>query len=159
MKLRSFKECIKRYISSKEPRKSEQGFTLIEVMVTLTIIALMMTFVVFNVVPILGDANAKKAKADIRSIQNALEQYRLDMFDYPDQDYGLDALLSLPSGAPNESRYRTGGYISFLPNDPWEQPYIYDYPGEHGIVDIYSYGADGQPGGEGIDADIVSWEQ
>ncbi len=139
--------------------KNEQGFTLVEVMVTMVIIGLLTTFVVFNVLPAQDKAMVQKAKADIRNLENGLEQYRLDMMDYPAQEAGLDALKSLPTGAANADRYRTGGYVKFLPNDPWGRPYLYEYPGEHGLVDIYSYGSDGEPGGEKLAADIVSWEQ
>ena len=83
--------------------------------------------------------------------------YRLDVFDYPEEEAGLNALLSAPSGVSND-RYRKGGYVKLLPNDPWGQPYIYRFPGEHGVFDILSYGSDGEPGGIDQAADIVSWE-
>ncbi len=142
----------------KKNKKLEAGFTLVEVMVTMVIIGLLTTFVVMNVLPAQDKAMAQKAKADIRNIENALEQYRLDMLNYPEQSAGLDALKVLPSGSPNEARYRPGGYVKFLPKDPWGRDYLYAYPGENGVVDIYSYGSDGQPGGEGLAADIVNWE-
>ncbi|MEE9346883.1 MAG: type II secretion system major pseudopilin GspG [Robiginitomaculum sp.] len=142
----------------KQNRKNEAGFTLVEVMVTMVIIGLLTTFVVFNVLPAQDKAMVQKAKADIRNLENGLEQYRLDMLDYPSQEAGLDALKALARGSLNADRYRTGGYVKFLPNDPWGRPYLYDYPGEHGLVDIYSYGSDGEPGGEKLATDIVSWE-
>lgn len=142
-----------------QKRKLEAGFTLVEVMVTMVIIGLLTTFVVMNVLPAQDKAMAQKAKADIRNIENALEQYRLDMLDYPESSVGLDALKALPAGNPNAARYRTGGYVKFLPKDPWGRDYLYEYPGENGVVDIYSYGADGEPGGEGLAADITSWQQ
>lgn len=141
----------------KKRHRKEEGFTLVEVMVTLVIIGLLTTFVVMNVAPVLGDAKAKKARGDISVLIQALEMYRLDMFDYPEQSEGLQALRTMPSGV-DESRYRKGGYIQKLPNDPWQNPYVYTYPGENGVFDIVSYGSDGQPGGEGQAADIVSWE-
>jgi len=143
----------------KKSKRHDAGFTLVEVMVTMVIIGLLTTFVVFNVLPAQDKAMAQKAKADIRNIENALEQYRLDMLDYPEQSAGLEALKTLPAGNPNSARYRPGGYVKFLPKDPWGRDYIYAYPGENGLVDISSLGADGQPGGEGLAADIVSWEQ
>jgi len=79
----------------------------------------------------------QKAKGDIRILEQALEMYRLDMFDYPEQEAGLEALKELPSGA-DEARYRKGGYIKLLPNDPWGRPYVYRYPGENGVYDIIS---------------------
>lgn len=135
------------------------GFTLVEVMVVMVIIALMATFVVINVLPKQEQAREQKAKGDIHLIEQALEMYRLDMFDYPTQDAGLKALVSLPAGTPNAERYQEHGYIKFLPDDPWGRPYNYQYPGEHGVVDVFSYGADGKPGGDGRNADIVSWKK
>ncbi len=141
----------------KETPKAEEGFTLVEVMVTLVIIGLLTTFVVINVLPAQDKALVQKAKGDIRILEQAMEMYRLDMFDYPEQEAGLEALKEMPSGA-NEARYRKGGYIKLLPNDPWGRPYIYRYPGENGVFDILSYGSDGEPGGEDQAADIVNWE-
>ena len=143
----------------KKHKKSEDGFTLVEVMVVMVIIGLLATFVVINVLPSQDKAMVQKAKGDIRLLEQATEMYRLDMMDYPDEAAGLQALRSLPPGADNFDRYRTGGYVKFLPDDPWGRPYIYRYPGEHGVVDILSYGSDGQPGGEGLAADVVSWQQ
>ncbi len=140
-------------------QKREDGFTLVEVMVVMVIIGLITTFVVINVLPSQDKAMVQKAKGDIRLIEQALEMYRLDMLDYPAEDTGLAALKSLPANAPNAERYRDGGYVKFLPDDPWGRPYIYVYPGEHGVVDIMSYGSDGQPGGEKLASDIVSWQQ
>jgi len=139
-------------------RNNEDGFTLVEVMVTLVIIGLLTTFVVINVLPAQDKALVQKAKGDIRILEQALEMYRLDMFDYPEQDAGLEALQTLPNGV-DAARYRKGGYIKLLPDDPWGRPYAYRYPGENGVYDILSYGSDGQPGGEDQAADIVSWEQ
>lgn len=140
-------------------QKDDSGFTLVEVMVVMVIIGLLTTFVVINVLPSQDRAMIQKAKADIRTLEQAAELYRLDMLDYPDEDAGLEALQSLPNGAPNAERYRKGGYVKFLPNDPWGRPYLYRYPGDQGVFDILSYGADGQPGGEELAKDIVSWEQ
>lgn len=142
----------------RNPEKDD-GFTLVEVMVVMVIIGLLTTFVVLNIIPSQDKAMTQKAKADIRILEGAIEMYRLDMLDYPDEDAGLDSLVNLPAGERNEDRYRKGGYVKFLPNDPWDRPYIYRYPGEEGVYDIFSYGADGEPGGEGNDADIVSWEK
>lgn len=102
---------------------------------------------------------AQKAKGDIRLLEQAAEMYRLDMLDYPEETNGLDALVSLPSGAPNAERYRPGGYVKFLPDDPWGRPYIYRYPGENGVFDILSLGSDGEPGGENLAQDITSWQK
>lgn len=145
-------------ITEIETPKKEAGFTLVEVMVTLVIIGLLTTFVVINVLPVQDQALMRKAKGDIKQIELALEQYRLDMFTYPDQTAGLEALVRLPAGA-DEARYRPGGYIKVLEKDPWGNDYNYRFPGEFGVVDIFSYGADGEPGGEGTAADITNWEE
>jgi len=139
--------------------ENDKGFTLVEVMVVMVIIGLLTTFVVINVLPSQDKAMVQKAKGDIRLLEQAAEMYRLDMLDYPDEDAGLEALRSLPNGSDKADRYRKGGYVKFLPNDPWDRPYIYRYPGENGVFDILSYGADGEPGGEDLAADIVSWQQ
>ena len=141
-----------------EKKQNDDGFTLVEVMVVMVIIGLLATFVVINVLPSQDKARVQKARGDIRLLENALELYRLDMLDYPDENDGLMALRELPAGADNPENYREGGYIRFLPNDPWNNPYVYRYPGENGVIDILSYGSDGEPGGEGLASDIVSWE-
>jgi len=142
------------------PPHKDAGFSLLEIMVALVIIGLLTAAVVINVVPNVGTAQTTRAKSDIRSLTTALELYRLDLFDYPDQQDGLRALVEAPSGLTSPESYRRGGYLQGgLPNDPWNRPYIYRYPGENGVFDIVSYGADGEPGGEGSNADIVSWEK
>ncbi len=142
---------------SKRPT-NEDGFTLVEVMVVMVIIALLTTFVIINVAPSQDKAMVQKAKADIRLLEQAVEMYRLDMLDYPEEAAGLAALQNLPSGSDNADHYRKGGYVKFLPQDPWGQDYLYRYPGEHSVVDIFSYGQDKQEGGEDLASDIVNWE-
>ncbi len=143
---------------TKQQKRHEEGFTLVEVMVVMVIIGLLTAFVVVNVAPSLSDAKTKKAKGDIRTLEQAAELYHLDMLDYPDEEDGLQALRTAPSSLSDRSRYRQGGYIKLLPKDPWERDYIYRYPGEFGVYDIFSYGKDGEPGGEDENADVVSWE-
>ena len=143
---------------TKQQKRHEEGFTLVEVMVVMVIIGLLTAFVVVNVAPSLSDAKTKKAKGDIRTLEQAAELYHLDMLDYPDEEDGLQALRTAPSSLSDRSRYRQGGYIKLLPKDPWERDYIYRYPGEFGVYDIFSYGKDGEPGGEDETADVVSWE-
>ena len=140
-------------------QKKDDGFTLVEVMVVMVIIGLLATFVVLNVLPAQDKAMVQKARGDIATFENAIEMYRLDMFDYPEESDGLRALVEVPSGIDNPERYRQGGYIKRLEDDPWGRPYVYRYPGENGVFDILSYGSDGEPGGEGLAADIVNWEQ
>ena len=126
------------------------GFTLVEMMVTLFILALLTTVVAINVLPNQDKAMVQKAKADIAVLGQALETYRLDNLTYPDAGAGLQALVTPP--APGGGR--TEGYIKKLPNDPWGRPYQYSNPGREGAFDIYSLGADAAPGGENDNADI-----
>ena len=131
-------------------KKKRNGFTLVEMMVTLFILALLTTVVAINVLPNQDKAMVQKAKADIAVLGQALETYRLDNLTYPDAGAGLQALVTPPSTAGG----RTEGYIKKLPNDPWSRPYQYANPGRNGAFDIYSLGADGAPGGENENADI-----
>ena len=101
----------------------------------------------------------EKARADIATLDQAIELYRVEMLVYPSTDQGLEALVEAPADPRLAARYREGGYIRRLPNDPWGNSYLYLQPGEHGQYDIYSLGADGRPGGEGQDADIGNWMQ
>lgn len=140
-------------------RSAEHGFTLVELMVVIVIIGLLATIVAINVIPAGNKARVEKAKADIATLEQALEQYRLDNLTYPAGTDGLNALMTPPAGLAQPERYRQGGYIKKLPNDPWGKPYLYSAPGKKGAFDIYSLGADGTPGGEGENADIYSSEQ
>lgn len=134
----------------------QAGFSLIEVMVTIVIIGLLSTVVLINVLPSRDKAMVEKAKADIATLEVALDSYKMDNFSYPSGDVGLTALVTPPAGARAE-RYREGGYIRRLPDDPWGNPYQYSYPGRERAFEIYSLGADNAPGGEGLDADIGNW--
>ena len=138
-------------------RHGDDGFTLTEVLVTMAIIGLLATGVVLAVLPRLGDASVTKARADIASYETALEFFRLDHFRYPNEQDGLSALVTAPSGV-DASKYPEEGYIQRLQDDPWGNPYIYRNPGQNGPIDILSYGADGAEGGEGPDADIGNWQ-
>ena len=139
-------------------RKGEEGFTLVELMVVIVIIGLLATVVLINVLPSQDKAMATKARADIATLEQAMEMYRLDNLSYPSGGAGLQALVSAPGGLTQPGRYRPGGYIKSLPNDPWGRPYQLSVPGRSGPFDIYSLGADGAPGGEGENADIYSGE-
>ena len=136
---------------------SEAGFTLVELMVVVVILGLLATVVMINVLPSQDRAMREKAKADISTLEQAVETYRLEMLTYPTTAQGLQALVQAPAGLSRPERYRDGGYIRRLPDDPWGNPYQYAYPGERGRFDVYSFGADGAKGGEGEEAEIGNW--
>jgi general secretion pathway protein G len=135
----------------------EAGFTLVELMVVIVIIGLLATVVMINVLPSQDRAMIEKARADIASLEQAVDTYRLEMLSFPRMADGLEALVSQPVRLDRPERYRNGGYIRRLPLDPWGNPYQYIYPGRHRTYDLYSLGADGREGGEGNDADIGNW--
>ncbi len=136
-------------------RQTERGFTLVEMLVVITIIALIMALVGPRVLNYLTDAKIKTAKIQIASFENALDLYYLDANRYPTTSEGLRALIERPGSTAAWS----GPYLksNAVPNDPWGRLYVYRSPGEHGPYDIMSYGADGQEGGTGADTDIASW--
>lgn len=133
------------------------GFTLIEIMVVVIIIGLLAAVVLPRVVGRTDDARVAKARQDVRVMESALELYKLDNFNFPTTAQGLEALVSKPSGEPQPKNYRAGGYVKSLPKDPWGNPYQYLSPGIKGDVDIFSLGADNQPGGDESNADIGNW--
>ena len=134
---------------------TREGFTLVELMVVIVIIGLLATVVAINVLPSQDRAMVTKAKADIATLEQAIETYRLDNLDFPEE---LQALVAAPAGLAQPDRYRPGGYVRRLPQDPWGEPYQYRRQSAHGgQFDVYSYGADRKPGGEGNDADLGNW--
>ena len=133
------------------------GFTLIEIMVVITILGILAALIVPRVVGRTDDARISAAKQDIASVMQALKLYRLDNGRYPSTEQGLRALVERPSTEPVPSNWKQGGYLDRLPKDPWGNEYQYLNPGVHGEIDVFSFGRDGQPGGEGPDADIGSW--
>lgn len=133
------------------------GFTLIEVMVVVAILAILAAVVVPRVMDEPAKARRAKVKQDIRAIESALDLYKLDNYRYPTTDQGLEALAERPGTGPEPNNYKEGGYLRELPTDPWGNPYQYLNPGEHSEVDIYSLGADGKPGGQGQNADLGNW--
>ncbi|MFA6122770.1 MAG: type II secretion system major pseudopilin GspG [Sphingomonas sp.] len=138
-------------------RPSEQGFTLIELMVVVVILGLLAAIVTYNVLPLGDRGKITKAKADIAQIEGALDLYKLQNDVYPSTTDGLQALVSPPADA-DASKYQRGGYIKKLPLDPWGKPYLYASPGTHGEADVWTLGADRKEGGEGANADIGSWQ-
>ncbi len=135
----------------------QRGFTLLEVMVVIVILGVLASLVVPNLLGNKEKADQQKAITDISSLENSLDMYKLDNSVYPSTDQGLEALVSKPSISPEPRNYRNDGYVKRLPKDPWGYAYNYVSPGEHGSVDIFSLGADGQEGGEGVNADIGNW--
>jgi general secretion pathway protein G len=136
-----------------------RGFTLIEIMVVVTILGILAALIVPRVVGRTDDARVAAAKQDIAQLMQALKLYRLDNGRYPTNEQGLQSLVERPTVEPVPSNWKQGGYLdsSTLHKDPWGNPYQYLNPGLHGEVDVMSFGRDGQPGGEGPDADIGSW--
>ena len=139
-----------------QTRNPQSGFTLIEVMVVVVIIGILASILIPKIMDKPDEARVVKAKQDIQVIQSALEMYRLDNYVYPTTDQGLKALVEKPSGDPAPAHWKQ--YLDRVPVDPWDHPYQYLNPGVHGsAVDIWSNGADGQPGGDGMNADIGNW--
>ena len=141
---------------SQPRRRDAGGFTLIEVMVVIVILGVLAALIVPRVLGRPDEARIVAAKQDIASIMQALKLYRLDNRRYPSTEQGLQALVVRPSVAPQPENWKS--YLEKLPNDPWGSPYQYLSPGLKGDVDVLSFGADGRAGGDGIDADIGSWD-
>lgn len=137
---------------------ASRGFTLIEVMVVIVILGVLAALIVPKVMSRPDDARIAAARQDIRVIVEALHLYKLDNRSYPTSEQGLQALVERPVSPPLPKAWKKDGYLGKLPNDPWGHPYHYQYPGEHDEIDVWSDGADGEPGGEGANADIGSWE-
>jgi general secretion pathway protein G len=147
--------CILRHRAGSAVRR-EQGFTLIEIMVVVIIIGLLAAVVVPQFLGRVDDARVAKAKQDIQATETALTLFKLDNFKYPTTDQGLRALVEKPAD-PSIRNWRPGGYLKRVNKDPWGNEYQYANPGTHGEYDLYTLGADGQPGGEGPNADIGNW--
>ena len=143
-------------IRHRRPRRA-RGFTLIEIMVVVIIIGLLASVVMLNILPNVDKAKIAKAKQDIQSLELALSEFYLDNSKYPTSEQGLAALITQPTD-PTIRHWKPGGYVQRVSKDPWGNDYQYVYPGTHGKpYDLFTYGADGQPGGEGINADIGNW--
>jgi general secretion pathway protein G len=138
-------------------KKRHSGFTLIEVMIVIVILGVLAALIVPKVMGRPDEARVAAARQDIFTIMQSLKLYKLDNRRYPTTEQGLAALVQKPSQAPLPQNWSAGGYLERLPNDPWGQPYQYLNPGLHGEIDVMSFGADGQPGGQGVDADIGNW--
>ncbi len=139
--------------------RRNSGFTLIEIMVVLVIIAILGALIAPQILGQVDEARIKATKLDIRSLSTALDMYQMDNFRYPTTDQGLEALVRKPDD-PSVRNWRPQGYLrsKTVPKDQWGDDYIYLQPGQHGgAYDLYTLGADGQPGGEGTDADLGNW--
>jgi len=137
-------------------RVTQAGFTLIELMVVLVIIGVLAALIVPNVLDRADDARATAARTDVNNLMQALKLYKLDNQRYPTTEQGLQSLVAKPSAGPVPPNWKP--YLDKLPNDPWGRPYQYLSPGVKGEIDVMSLGADGQPGGDGKNADIGSWQ-
>ena len=137
----------------------QKGFSLIEILVVLVIMGLLISVVAPTVLNSADDARVQKVQADFKSIETALKIYRLDNYQYPTTEQGLEALVRPSTLEPEPRNFKRGGYLSELPVDPWGRPYFYLSPGEYGEVDIYSLGADGLTGGDDQNADIGNWNE
>jgi general secretion pathway protein G len=157
MKIRSFFFGSSKLRRRQAARHGEQGFTLIEILVVITIIGLIMGLVGPRVLNYLSDARSKAAKIQIESFASALDLYFLDTGRYPNSSEGLTSLVRRPGNTlPWNGPYLKGATV---PNDPWGNPYVYRMPGQHGTYDLISYGSDGNEGGTGAASDITSWER
>jgi len=135
--------------------RTQSGFTLLELLVVLVIIGLLVGYVAPRYFAQVGKSEVKVARAQLKALEDALDQYRLDVGHYPTSDQGVAALNDQP---PGEAKWQ-GPYLrKNVPNDPWGNPYQYQAPGSHGEYDLSSLGKDGQPGGSGEAADITSWQ-
>ncbi len=139
-------------------RDGRAGFTLLELMVVIVILGLLAALVVPKLIGQSEKAKQTAAHVQIRSLEQALQLFKLDNGFYPTTEQGLAALVRAPEVGRIPKNYRQGGYMDRIPNDPWGSPYVYLSPGAHGDYDISSYGADGMPGGDGANSDVNSWE-
>ena len=133
--------------------RRQTGFTLIEIMVVVVILGILAAIVVPRIMDRPEQARIIKAQQDIRTLETMLQAYKLDNFQYPSTEHGLEALVEKPTGLPEAKNWQAGGYLQRLPKDPWGNPYLYLRPGQHGEFDLYSQGPDQQSSAD----DIGNW--
>jgi general secretion pathway protein G len=133
----------------------QRGFSLIEIMVVVVILGILASIVVPKIINRPDEARVVKAKQDVLAIQSALDLYKLDNGVYPSTDQGLMALVEKPTTDPIPQDWKM--YLKLIPKDPWGRDYLYLNPGQHGEIDVFTLGADGQPGGTGINAEVGNW--
>ena len=138
-------------------KRNQRGFTLIEIMVVVVILGILAAIVVPRLLDEPEKARRTAAATQIRSFEEALGIFKLENGFYPSTEQGLQSLVTKPIVGRIPNRYKEGGYIRKIPLDPWGQPYLYLYPGVHGDLDLFSYGPDGETGGEGENADVANW--
>jgi general secretion pathway protein G len=150
----------RRFFSKKAALKGNSGFTLLEILIVVAILGILASLVAVRLMDRPGEARITKARMDIQTLENALKLFKLDNAFYPDTDQGLRALVEKPSLGRQAAKWREGGYIEkgVVPNDPWGNPYYYMCPGvKNRDFDLWTYGADGEEGGEGEDGDVGNW--
>jgi general secretion pathway protein G len=140
-------------------QRRQRGFTLVEIMVVVVIIGILGMLVVPKLLGRTGEARVTAARTDIATLMQALKLYKLDNQRYPTTEQGLQALVQKPTTGPAANGWKEGGYVEKLPKDPWGNNYQYLQPGLHGEIDVFSLGADAQPGGAGEDGDVGSWDK
>lgn len=137
--------------------QNQRGFTFVEIMVVVAILAILAAIVVPRIMGRTDEAKITAAKVQMRNIEGALKLYKLDTGKYPRTEHGLEALVTKPTSGKVPKSWRKGGYLQAVPKDPWGTPFLYLSPGVHGDYDLVSSGSDGEPGGEGEESDIQSW--